>query len=119
MRNNPGRQFKRESHPQKKCTTDGTFTILLIAMALTTPAIINIAFSINAPINLLKARFTVDGLLQYLGTATIGIGTRSLAWLSYKQADKTESVRAEMQDKQAQFERLNTKRPFLQLQESR
>ena len=112
MRNNPSRQFKRESHPQKKCITDGTFTILLVAMALATPAIINIAFSINAPIDLLKARFTADGLLQYLGTATIGIGTVSLALLSYKQAGKIESVRTEMQNDQAQFERLNTKRPF-------
>ena len=112
MRNNPSRQFKRKSHPQKKCITDGTFTILLIAMALAAPAIINIVFSIDAPIDLLKARFAADGLLQYLGTVTIGIGTISLAWLSYRQADKIESVRAEIQDKQAQFERLNTKRPF-------
>ena len=81
-------------------------------MALATPAIIDIAFSIHAPIDLLKARFTADGLLQYLGTATIGIGTVSLALLSYKQAGKIESVRTEMQNNQAQFERLNTKRPF-------
>lgn len=91
---------------------DRTFIILLIVIALTVPLIVNVAFSRNAPIGLLEARFAADGLLQYLGTVTIGIGTISLAWLSYRQADKIESVRAEMQDKQAQFERLNTKRPF-------
>lgn len=91
---------------------DRTFIILLIVITMTVPLIVNVAFSINTPINLLEARFATDGLLQYLGTVTIGIGTISLAWLSYRQAGKIESVRAEIQDKQAQFERLNTKRLF-------
>lgn len=112
MRSNPSRQIKQAKHSQRKCMADRTFIILLIVIALTVPLIVNVAFSINAPIGLLEARFATDGLLQYFGTVAIGIGTISLAWLSYRQADKIESVRAEMQDKQAQFERLNTKRPF-------
>lgn len=112
MRSNPSRQIKQAKRSQRKCMADRTFIILLIVIALTVPLIVNVAFSINAPIGLLEARFAADGLLQYFGTATIGIGTISLAWLSYRQADKIESVRTEMQNDQAQFERLNTKRPF-------
>lgn len=112
MQSNPSRQIKRANRSQKKCMANRPSIIRLIVIALIVPLIVNIAFSINAPIDLLEARFTADGLLQYLGTVTIGIGTISLAWFSYRQANEIESVRAEMQDKQAQFERLNTKRPF-------
>lgn len=100
MRSNPSRQIKRANRSQKKCMANRPFVIRLIVIALTVPLIVNMAFSINAPIDLLEARFTADGLLQYLGTVTIGIGTISLAQLSYRQADKIESVRAEIQDEQ-------------------
>lgn len=112
MRSNPSRQIKRANRSQKKCMANKTFIILLIVIVLTVPLIVNMAFSINSPLDLLEARFAADGLLQYLGTVTIGIGTISLAWFSYKQTDRIDAIRTEMQEEQDRFERLNTKRPY-------
>lgn len=89
--------------------------VVLLAVALCLPLLVNILFLLGAPCALFEAKFSADSLLAYFGTALVGIGTISLALLAYRQTEAIEAAKKEMTNKQDRFEQENASRPFLVL----
>lgn len=84
----------------------------LPAALLVIPLFVNVLFAIEAPCDILRARFSAGDLLGYLGSALVGVGSIALAMYAILQTDRIDKVEQEMRERQDQFERDNTKRPF-------
>lgn len=97
-----------------KITTHRLLFILItvVTFLFCAPLLVNVLFMYEAPCAVFEARFDSGDLLGYIGYASVGAGSISLALYSVYQTERLNKLDRNLQRQQDEFKRENTKRPF-------